>query len=76
MDRDYEYIRQVLAENLRKIRVCRQLSQEDLALISDVHRTYVSQIERAVGNPSLLVLCKLAKTLQTEPHLLLTKEAE
>ncbi|MDR3412552.1 MAG: helix-turn-helix transcriptional regulator [Formivibrio sp.] len=76
MDRDYEYIRQVLAQNLRKIRVHRNLSQEDLALISDVHRTYVSQIERAVGNPSLLVLCKLAKTLETEPHLLLTKEAE
>lgn len=74
MDRDYEYIRQVLAKNLRRARDSHSLSQEDLALISDVHRTYVSQIERAVGNPSLLVLCKLAKTLKTEPHALLEGE--
>lgn len=74
MERDYEYTRQVLAKNLRHARDRQNLSQEDLALISDVHRTYVSQIERAVGNPSLLVLCKLAKTLKTEPHLLLEGE--
>ncbi|WP_422185856.1 helix-turn-helix domain-containing protein [Aquabacterium commune] len=29
-------------------------------------RTYVSQIERAVGNPSLLVLCKLAAILEVD----------
>jgi transcriptional regulator with XRE-family HTH domain len=31
-----------------------------------VDRTYVSQIERAVGNPSLLVLCKLGAILEAD----------
>jgi len=42
------------------------LSQEALALSADVDRTYVSQIERAVGNPSLLVLCKLGAILEVD----------
>ncbi|WP_449428500.1 helix-turn-helix domain-containing protein [Rhodanobacter umsongensis] len=43
-----------------------QLSQEQLALDADVDRTYVSQIERAIGNPSLLVLCKLGLVLNQD----------
>ncbi len=43
-----------------------QLSQEQLALDADVDRTYVSQIERGIGNPSLLVLCKLGLVLNTD----------
>jgi DNA-binding XRE family transcriptional regulator len=40
------------------------VSQEGLALEAEVDRTYVSQIERGVCNPSLLVLHKLAMVLQ------------
>ncbi|MDO4683651.1 MAG: helix-turn-helix transcriptional regulator [Lautropia sp.] len=29
-------------------------------------RTYVSQIERGIGNPSLLVLCKLGTILEVD----------
>jgi len=43
-----------------------QLSQEQLALDADVDRTYVSQIERSIGNPSLLVLCKLGLVLDRD----------
>jgi len=43
-----------------------QLSQEQLALDADVDRTYVSQIERGIGNPSLLVLCKLGLVLNAD----------
>ena len=56
MGRDYEQVRQDLARNMKDLRGKRGLSQESLALSADVDRTYVSQIERAVGNPSLLVL--------------------
>jgi len=45
------------------LRAEKLLSQEELALNADVDRTYVSQIERAIGNPSLLVLCKLGTVL-------------
>lgn len=66
MGRDYEKVRQDLARNMKSLRNKRSLSQEGLALSADVDRTYVSQIERAVGNPSLLVLCKLASVLETD----------
>lgn len=66
MGRDYEQVRQSLARNMKSLRIKRSLSQEALALSADVDRTYVSQIERAVGNPSLLVLCKLASVLETD----------
>lgn len=59
-------MRQALAHNIKELRSKRGLSQEALALSADVDRTYVSQIERAVGNPSLLVLCKLGAILETD----------
>jgi transcriptional regulator with XRE-family HTH domain len=66
MARDFDQVRQQLARNIRTLRADKELSQEQLALDAGVDRTYVSQIERAVGNPSLLVLCKLGLVLQTD----------
>ncbi|MDW8845055.1 helix-turn-helix transcriptional regulator [Erwinia sp. MMLR14_017] len=59
-------MRQDLARNMKRLRGKHSLSQEALALSADVDRTYVSQIERAVGNPSLLVLCKLGTILEMD----------
>ncbi|MOA47748.1 helix-turn-helix protein [compost metagenome] len=39
--------------------------------MAEVDRTYVSQIERGVGNPSLLVLCKLANIFEIKTDQLL-----
>jgi transcriptional regulator with XRE-family HTH domain len=61
--RDYETLRQHLATNIKASRHERALSQERLSLEADVDRTYVSQIEHAVGNPSLLVIAALATAL-------------
>ncbi|OOG51587.1 transcriptional regulator [Rhodanobacter sp. C01] len=66
MARDFDQVRQRLALNIRALRAAMQLSQEQLALDADVDRTYVSQIERSIGNPSLLVLCKLGLVLDTD----------
>ena len=63
MGRDYDQIRKQLAHNIRIRRAEKGLSQEALAFEADLDRTYISQIERGVGNPSLLVLCKLAAIL-------------
>ncbi len=63
MARSFDHVRKRLAQNIRALRDEGQLSQEELALRADVDRTYVSQIERAIGNPSLLVLCKLGAVL-------------
>ncbi len=52
-----------LAADIKRLRVERGLSQEALALIADVDRTYVSQLERGVANPSLLILTRIADAL-------------
>lgn len=76
MGRHYEQVRRDLALNMKNFRGRLGLSQEALALSADVDRTYVSQIERGVGNPSLLVLCKLGTVLGTDVAQLLGKGAE
>ena len=41
------------------------LSQEELGFRSEVHRTYISELERGLKNPSLTTLHKLATSLGT-----------
>ena len=45
--------RRIFAENLRKARLTKQLSQEGLAELSGLHRTYVGSVERAERNVSI-----------------------
>ena len=45
--------RRIFAENLRKARLARRLSQEGLAELSGLHRTYVGSVERAERNVSI-----------------------
>lgn len=66
-------MRKVLAQNVRASRKEKGLSQEQLAFEAEIDRTYVSQIERSVINPSLLVLHKLAKALGVNTVELLMK---
>ncbi|MGA3683519.1 helix-turn-helix domain-containing protein [Pseudomonas graminis] len=73
MTHDYEQLRLQLAENIRFMRRVKNLSQEQLALMAEVDRTYVSQIERCTGNPSLLVLFKLASVFEITADQLLVK---
>lgn len=63
MAQGFEDLLQTIAANTREIRESRGLSQETLALEADVDRTYVSQIERGVANPSLRVLFQIAAVL-------------
>ena len=46
---------------VRQLREARGLSQEDFAEAADLHRTYVSGIERGERNPTLSVLARIAK---------------
>jgi transcriptional regulator with XRE-family HTH domain len=43
------------------------LSQEEFAERAQVHRTYVSQLERGIKSPSVRVLVKMADALKCEP---------
>jgi transcriptional regulator with XRE-family HTH domain len=55
-----------VARNLRRLRVERLISQEDLAVDAKVDRTYVSRLERGIENPTILVLERLAKALDAD----------
>lgn len=54
-----------------KLRSEAGLSQEELAELAGIHRTYVSQLERGIKSPTLAVLMKVAKALGTRPSRLL-----
>lgn len=59
--------RRTLAENLRIIRLLRNLSQEALADLVGLDRSYVGSIERAERNLSLDNLEKIARALGVSP---------
>jgi transcriptional regulator with XRE-family HTH domain len=53
------------------------LSQEELAHRAGIHRTYVSQIERGLKSPTIVMLLKLSKALDTTPSKIMRQlEAE
>ena len=66
MGQRFDDAKAILADNIRRRRTAMGLSQEALALSAEVDRTYVSQIERSIGNPSLLILCKLCDVLDVD----------
>src|SRR5690242_5834359 len=58
--------RELVAWNVRRLRVERDVSAEALAAESGVDRAYVSRIERALANPTIEVLERLASVLGIE----------
>lgn len=55
--------RELVAWNMRRLRVALGVSQEVLALEADIDRTYVSRLERKLENPSISVIERLAAAL-------------
>ncbi len=53
----------VLGDNVKTLRLSHGLSQEELAFRAELDRTYISQIERGISNPSVLVILKIATIL-------------
>lgn len=64
----------VFGTNLRKYRIERGLSQEQLAKMSGLHRTYISLVERFQRSISLGNIEKVADALGIEPYKLLIEE--
>jgi transcriptional regulator with XRE-family HTH domain len=52
-----------VAWNLRRVRVARRLSQENLAVDASVDRGYISGIENQTFNPTVDVLDRLAAAM-------------
>jgi transcriptional regulator with XRE-family HTH domain len=51
-------------QNVKRVRLSKKLSQGKLAKKLGVDPSYISQIERGVGNPSLGVVERVAQALE------------
>lgn len=60
----------IFATNVKRYRLERNLSQEKLAELSGLHRTYISSIERELRNISIDNVENIASALDVEPYLL------
>lgn len=56
-----------LGQVIRDRRKSLGLSQENLAFNSELHRTYISQIERGLKSPTVETMFKLCKALGVRP---------
>jgi transcriptional regulator with XRE-family HTH domain len=61
----------LLGRNVRGRRLELGMSQEQLALDAGMKRSYVSELERGLRNPTVRALGRLAEALKLEPEALL-----
>jgi transcriptional regulator with XRE-family HTH domain len=61
------------AANVRARRVAAGLSQEQLSRLTDLHPTEISRIERAVREPRLSTIVRVARALEITPSELLER---
>jgi transcriptional regulator with XRE-family HTH domain len=61
-----------LGKRVRALRLARGLSQEKLAELAKVHRTYVGSLERGERNVALINIVRLAQALGVDPSELVT----
>ena len=64
---------QILADNIRMFRHIKGMSQEELAEMCNLHRTYIGSVERGERNVTLSTLEVIADALGISVPKLLTK---
>ena len=60
-----------LSENIKKYRKKKGLSQEKLALLASIDRSYMSEVERCLANPSIDAILRISNALEVYPAQLL-----
>ena len=73
MDIDKEKIAKVFGEILREFREKKRISQENLALEAEMARSFLSEIERGVKQPTISTLIVVSKTLGLRPNRLIAE---
>lgn len=63
----------IFSDNVRRLRRERKLSQEELAELAGVHRTYIGMLERREKNVTIHNIERIAKALEVSPDSLLRK---
>lgn len=54
----------LLGKEIARLRKRIGLSQEELGFRAEVHRTYISQLERGLKSPTLSMMLKLSRALK------------
>jgi transcriptional regulator with XRE-family HTH domain len=65
--------RELLAANLKRQRGLRGFSQEELADLASIDRTYISSLERCLYAASVDIVDRLANALDVDPAELLRR---
>jgi len=65
----------IVARNIRRLRLERGLTQEELAARIRITRNYVGMIERQENSPTVAMLERIAKALGIEPVRLFDEKA-
>lgn len=60
-------LQSIFGEVIRSLRKEKKISQERLALDSDLQRSFISRIERGKAQPTLVTIFELSKALGTTP---------
>lgn len=66
-----DQVRQVVGDNLKRLRKEAGLSQEELAARAGIHRTHIGFIEKGRRLPKIDTLYRVAQGLEVDPGLLL-----
>lgn len=66
----------ILGQRIRTYRLKKALSQEKLAELSELHTTYIGQLERGEKNPTILSLLKISAALEISIEKLLENMSE
>ena len=66
----------VFATNVKEIRLQKNLSQEKLAELAGLHRTYISALERERRNISIDNIQRIAEALDVEASVLFMEESD
>lgn len=64
-------LKQALSANIKRLRKEQGLSQEKLALKAEIDRSYTSQVERCLANPSIDAILRISNALEVAPSELL-----
>ncbi|MEO9805864.1 MAG: helix-turn-helix transcriptional regulator [Reichenbachiella sp.] len=66
-------IKQRFANVLVRLRKEKGISQQNLATLCDLERAYISRLERALVQPSLTTIVKIADALKVNPSFIVSE---
>ena len=67
-------MRHVVGENVRKYRLAKGLTQEEMSALSGFGQNYLSDLERGRRNPTVVTLWELSQALGVTPADLITPD--